>query len=511
MLSRLLRIVTLGAALVTPSAHAAVYWGDLHAHSELSNDGTGSATNFFTVARDVIGLDFVVLSDHDVFLTPLEWDLLKITAASFNVDHSFVAFSAVEWTRAWHMNVYFQNDDEAFCGQCADAPSFNAFYGPRIDAGLAAAHVNHPIDPLWPVAWYDVDDTVTTAVEVWNSASGGTQEEGFGGAQWALQTGLRLGLVGVSDDHHVDVPPLEIGTGLTGCHAAALTRADLLQALRDRRCYATNGARIEVDLDVDGTLMGGETTAPIGAMVTATLQVVGTDTPTRLELVRNGVVVATKTDCVAAACALSAPVTVADEHTFVYGRVEQAGGVRAWSSPVWVRGQCLDPNDCPATRLAAGGGRRSTDCVTEWRVIPGPDLSPRGTPRTRLTCTDNDATCDADPTVGSCTIKLGVCFGVTDPLLPTCAPLVPTTFELLRPRPQDPTPEAYATLRTGVHGLLLAPGAGRCTPYLDVPVPVDRVPLTKPPRPGKLRLRARAVAGAVVDSDRLDLVCKPAP
>jgi hypothetical protein len=47
-------------------AAATVFWGDVHAHSGVSNDASGSVDNFFTVARDVARLDFVVLSDHDV-------------------------------------------------------------------------------------------------------------------------------------------------------------------------------------------------------------------------------------------------------------------------------------------------------------------------------------------------------------------------------------------------------------------------------------------------------------
>jgi hypothetical protein len=56
------------ASVPTP-AGADVFFGDTHAHSGLSNDATGSPDGFFTVARDLAGLDFVVLSDHDVFLT----------------------------------------------------------------------------------------------------------------------------------------------------------------------------------------------------------------------------------------------------------------------------------------------------------------------------------------------------------------------------------------------------------------------------------------------------------
>ncbi|MBM4269234.1 MAG: hypothetical protein FJ144_21945 [Deltaproteobacteria bacterium] len=88
---------TVFLALLAPRFSAAeFYFGDLHAHSGLSDDATGSPEGFFLTARDVARLDFVALSDHDVFLTPNEWEILKATAASFDQPGEFVAFSAIE-------------------------------------------------------------------------------------------------------------------------------------------------------------------------------------------------------------------------------------------------------------------------------------------------------------------------------------------------------------------------------------------------------------------------------
>ncbi len=503
-------VTTLAAATIqlAPAVHAAVFWGDVHAHSGLSNDATGTPDGFFTVARDVVGLDFVVLSDHDVLLTPNEWDILRATAASFNQDGLFVAFSALEWTRAWHMNVYFLGDDEPICTGC-NVAQFNAVYGGSVLAGEAAAHVNHPVDPPYPVTWHTIDDLVTTNVEVWNSGALGEQETGFGGALWALRAGFRLGLVGVSDDHHTDQVPRLMGTGLTGCHAAALTRADLLAALRDRRCFATNGDRTEVDLDVDGTAMGGERAVPIGSAVTVTLTTVATDTPATLELLRDGAVVASKTDCVAPACTLSAPVTVTEQHTFFYGRVRQTGGRVAWTSPVWVEGQCIEPDDCPLDRLASGGRSRERDCLTEWSLRPGPDLNSRGRPRDRVTCVDGDPACDFGAAVGECTFRVGLCFGVSDSRLPDCIPAAVSGYELLHPAESSSGAdlENRLTLLAALQALGPAPAAGACTPLLDLNVPLDRGP-GPAPRSRRRTLRGRALSATASDRDRLELICK---
>lgn len=507
-MKRCMWLTAIVLAVAPVPARAAVFWGDLHAHSGLSNDGTGTADNFFTVARDVIGLDFVMLSDHDIFLDAIEWDILRATAASFNDEGTFVAFSSNEWTRTWHMNVYFQYDDEVLCRSCT-AAGFNAVYGPLVAGGTAAAHVNHPLDLPYPVDWSEIDDDVTTSVEVWNSGGAGDNEVGFGGALWALRAGFRLGLVGVSDDHHLDELPHLIGTGLTGCHADTLTRADLLAALRARRCYASNGERIVLDLDVDGTPMGGELSVPLHTNVSVTVPVLGTDTPTTIEILRNGAVVATKTDCSGPACTFAAPVEVLEEQTFVYARVHQPGGKTAWSSPVWIRGQCLAPADCPLARLAPGGGPEASDCLAEWLVLPGPDTRADGSPISRFTCRDGDPACDVGTTPGECTVRVGICFAPTDPRLPACTPSAIDAYDLTRPTANASGIDLdnRKTLRAALRALGATPAAGECTPPVELRVPLANSPSGS--HAGRRRLKGRVVAGSRSDRDTLLLVCEP--
>ena len=52
----------------------------------------------------MVGLDFVTLSDHDVFTTLAEWEASEVIAASFDQPGRFLAFTANEWTHEWHMN-----------------------------------------------------------------------------------------------------------------------------------------------------------------------------------------------------------------------------------------------------------------------------------------------------------------------------------------------------------------------------------------------------------------------
>ena len=61
---RVLLAVVLTCPASCLAAEYRLFWGDVHGHSAIS-DGKGSPGDYFTYARDVARLDFVVLTDHD--------------------------------------------------------------------------------------------------------------------------------------------------------------------------------------------------------------------------------------------------------------------------------------------------------------------------------------------------------------------------------------------------------------------------------------------------------------
>ncbi len=112
------------------SAQYHIYWGDMHGHTAIS-DGKGSLDDYFTHARDIAKLDFVVVSDHDFgnaapWKMPQEtWTLTQDKVDQYTVNGKFVAIAGYEWTsqsKYWtpeeplfegpvkyynHKNVYF--------------------------------------------------------------------------------------------------------------------------------------------------------------------------------------------------------------------------------------------------------------------------------------------------------------------------------------------------------------------------------------------------------------------
>ena len=119
-------------------------------------------------------------------------------------------------------------------------------------------------------------------------------------------------------------------TGLTAVQAETRTRAGILAALRERRCYATSGVPILLDLRVGNAPMGSEVDAPEGTPVTAVA--VGTNAVKELELVTDSGVVAS-----AEGHDDEADLQWHSRGTprFLYARVVQKDGEMAWTSPVF--------------------------------------------------------------------------------------------------------------------------------------------------------------------------------
>lgn len=490
-----------------------VFFGDLHAHSAFSAPdivGNADPTEFYRIARDEIGLDFVALSDHDVFMTPEEWDEIRATAPLFDAPGTFVAFSAIEWTRAWHMNTIFRLDSETVC-DCGQAPGYYDHHRDLIEARDAASHVNHPTDIFLP-NWSQVDDSLTKNVEVFN-ASSSDQEHGYGGAIWSLRAGFRFGFVGVSDDHITDAPTPRIGNGLTGCHARELSREAILDALHERRCYAVTRDRILVDTRVAGVAMGGSATASIGDTVAARVDVTATATPVEIELVHNGATVVTTT-CESTSCRLETDIRVDDPNNYVYARVHQpdtrpdhAGDEQhAWSSPVWIDAACAaDDADCLADRLLTDD--ETDDCLAMPLLPAGPDAEiypPASSAPYVIQCRDGDPRCDADQETGVCTVRLGLCFGVGHPNLPACEPRRADAFSVVEPaadvRRLSDDWQNRSTLQAIFQAAHTSTDKNRCSGLSDLRVEAG----------SQRSFEITTGAGEAIDRDRWTIACAPA-
>jgi len=154
----------------------------------------------------------------------------------------------------------------------------------------------------------------------------------------ALDDGIRLGFIG-SGDSHTGQPGysyrgMALGAGLAAIRADALTRDAIRQAMLARRVYATNGARIFLDVSLDGAPMGSAIARAAGPEAVLRIRVVAEAPLERVDFVTGGQV---------ASEPLDGALEWSDERqiprlaagAYHYVRVVQRDGGAAWSSPIF--------------------------------------------------------------------------------------------------------------------------------------------------------------------------------
>jgi hypothetical protein len=185
---------------------------------------------------------------------------------------------------------------------------------------------------------------------------GNVKEEPKGSILAALKKNHRFGFVGGGlDDRGVyasffEGDQVQYSPGLTGIISDKQNRDSLLEALSNRRCFATSGAHILLGFYIAGQPMGSElsTGQKKGLHVNRHISgyVAGTAPLKTVEVVRNGDVIHTfepgdyhfdyyyddmdNLEKVALKEKKGTP------FVFYYIRVTQADGQMAWSSPIWV-------------------------------------------------------------------------------------------------------------------------------------------------------------------------------
>jgi hypothetical protein len=147
--------------------------------------------------------------------------------------------------------------------------------------------------------------------------------------QDALKRGFHLGFV-ASGDH--------VGPGSTGVYAKSLTREDLMEALRNRRCFATTEERLVLDFRVGGHIMGEQISVAPGKKLKIVCRIDGTDTLREIVVFRDCEIFH-RMDADDLGGKMKARFTITDTpegNTSYYLRVHQTDDEVAWASPVWV-------------------------------------------------------------------------------------------------------------------------------------------------------------------------------
>ena len=351
--------VQVGAARVEPSSRRpdaidpatadgrVTLFGDIHQHSAHS-DGIGVADEPYLRARYLYGDDFCALTDHESFLGkrigPGEWAYLQRVAERHDAPGEFATLVAYEWTGKMHPGpghkvVYLESTGAPIVSRDDVPEGRDLVERVKQMGGFAVPH---------HVGWTGADEGAhdIEGQPVWEICSCHGCYESFAHAlgqrgdlrdqmiDAVLSRGHRFGFIACSDGHgllwHHGVARKRdpFRTGLTAVQARARTREAILDAIRERRCYATSGVPILLDLRAGdapmGSVVAADGSVPLrarahGTAAIASLELVGPDGPFA------------RAEGEGATASIEAEATSA----YAYARVTQVDGEMAWSSPVF--------------------------------------------------------------------------------------------------------------------------------------------------------------------------------
>lgn len=351
--------------------------GNLHEHSEHSDcwpagtDGTFHDDYRYGLFSE--GYDFMGITDHGYQINEVYWRKCLRMADFYNDPEYFVGLPAVEWTRpnddhqkvvfdirrgVGHRNIFFadtvetrkfiRNRDQVYSmvdPETLFAPELWAFIHEKNFDCVGIPH--HPADEVHTFDWDTRDEQGEPVVEIFQCRGNAeyrgaprminlsrhrpsANDKGF--VDFALrEKKYRLGFV-ASGDHN------SMGVGLACLWVKEVSRKGILEALRQRRCFATTGDKILVDFRVNGAWAGEviRTDSP----PKMTFHISAVDAICKIEILRNSEVVYSYTPKAGSTSEMGEWVD-ADYKSeprvlYYYARVIQRNNHIAWSSPVWL-------------------------------------------------------------------------------------------------------------------------------------------------------------------------------
>jgi hypothetical protein len=353
-------------AHLRPPAHR-LLWGDPHVMTGLcvgeynrDRDEAGILDDMYVYARDASGLDFAAATSLGERMTDEQWAEVRRAAARVTEPGRFVAFSAYEYFgktvgQDGNRNVYYLDDDQPCFRSTDPATDHPTKLWAALRGRRAMTVPHHSHNAVIGTRWLYHDPELNRLAEIYSIHGLSERPNGprpfFNPArsdgqsvQDALAKGYRLGIIAGSDSHtgqpgYSNRLRLSYGYhgGLAAVWATALTRQAIWDALYNRRCYGTTGARIILRFALNGRPMGEELRLPARTERVIEAEVIGTAPVARLEVVKNNRDVHRVTgQAREIRLRWTDPAGPEQEADFYYLRVTQADDEMAWSSPIWV-------------------------------------------------------------------------------------------------------------------------------------------------------------------------------
>ena len=337
-----------------------LYWGDLHDHSNVSvcdRRTNPPPEDLFANLRDIARLDFAGLTDHDYNFDAYLWAWNGKYARLSHDPGRFVCLLAQEWTsdqipnaehphdrgaphRHGHRNFFFADPFFPRWHNSREGTTPRQVWDALNDADFVSIPHQLADTGNCPTDWAYTDEKRQPVAEIYQTR--GSYE--YLGAplaparamkvkghylQDAWERGIIIGVVAAPDHGG--------GRGKAAVYAERLDRETILDAIRARHTYGTTGARIFLDVRVNGRLMGEVAHALAASQaVEVAVKVVGTADLDAVEVCRNNTFIHKAPVQGRAAEFVFRDTAPPAGRLWYYVRAIQKDSEMAWSSPVWL-------------------------------------------------------------------------------------------------------------------------------------------------------------------------------
>ena len=330
-----------------------LYFGQLHAHTDISN-GAGSVEEAFQYASQVDGLDFFAVTDHSDSFDNADMGAIDADGADISADWAagkqaaasvtngdFVGLFGFEMTwpedkQLGHISTFntpgWQTRDQADFENVPTA--LENYYKALTAVPGSVSQFNHPDTVHGDFERFDhYSPQYDAAVSLLEVAG----EDGVVDCEYydlALDKGWHVAPTNNQNNHNGQWG--DASDARTVVLAKSLTEEALYAAMKDRRVYATQDSDLAIYYELNGTVMGSIIPKSESAAVTVFLSDPTDEAIGSVEVVADGgaVLVSEYVETPSQVLELSA----SSGHSYYYLRITQPDGDVAVTAPVWMDG-----------------------------------------------------------------------------------------------------------------------------------------------------------------------------
>ena len=330
-----------------------LYFGQLHAHTDISN-GAGSVEEAFQYASQVDGLDFFAVTDHSDSFDNADMGAIDADGADISADWAagkqaaasvtngdFVGLFGFEMTwpedkQLGHISTFntpgWQTRDQADFENVPTA--LENYYKALTAVPGSVSQFNHPDTVHGDFERFDhyspQYDAAVSLLEV--AGEDGVVDCGY--YDRALDEGWHVAPTNNQNNH--DGQWGDASEARTVVLAKSLTEEALYAAMKDRRVYATQDSDLAIYYELNGTVMGSIIPKSESAAVTVFLSDPTDEAIGNVEVVTDGGAVLVSEYVETPSQVLELPAS--GGRSYYYLRITQPDGDVAVTAPVWMDG-----------------------------------------------------------------------------------------------------------------------------------------------------------------------------